>query len=402
MRQPHGQPVLVGTKDSNRLDPVGLSGTGAFDEAWLQRLIHNHPECLPVEEIEPAFDELVPVCMELPTKHGPIDNLLMTPEGDLVLVEVKLWRNPEARRKVVAQALDYASCLFEMDYAELEQAALKGGFVGKDRPKRLYDVFAEHNPKEEAAFVDAVNANLKRGRALILVAGDGIRTEAVRLASLVQGHAGAHFTFALVELGVYRMPDGEGFLVLPRTLAQTEMISRAIVRIDDRRTFVVPDGRQPETPATAAPKPMAESMSADQFFEVLAKLNPSLPDKLRAFIARVEPLGVYSEFRKSLIFKWDPPEGKTISLGYIDRWGALWTQDVNLNAHHDLSHQYLEELAAAIGAEVRRPADGKKWDVMVGGHAPKITAFVDKLDRWAETMEYYLDRLKARIADQAR
>ena len=109
MRQYHGQPILIGTHESLRLEPVSLSNNGAtFNEAWLQRLIHDHPECLPVAEIEPAFDELVPVCMEMPTMHGPMDSLLMTTEGDLVLVEVKLWRNPEARRKVVAQGLDYA------------------------------------------------------------------------------------------------------------------------------------------------------------------------------------------------------------------------------------------------------------------------------------------------------
>lgn len=74
-----------------------------FDEAWLQRLIMHHPSLLPVDQIEPAFHSLVPICVELPTPSGYVDNLFVTPAGDIVLVECKLWRNPKARREVVAQ-----------------------------------------------------------------------------------------------------------------------------------------------------------------------------------------------------------------------------------------------------------------------------------------------------------
>ena len=62
-----------------------------------------------MDQIEPGIGRLIPVCMELPLSVGPVDNLLVTPEGNVVMVEVKLWSNPEARRKVVAQALDYAT-----------------------------------------------------------------------------------------------------------------------------------------------------------------------------------------------------------------------------------------------------------------------------------------------------
>jgi hypothetical protein len=79
-----------------------------YDEAWLQRLIMAHPRLLPVDQIEPAFADLVPICMELPTPSGYLDNLLVTASGDLALVECKLWRNPEARREVIGQIIDYA------------------------------------------------------------------------------------------------------------------------------------------------------------------------------------------------------------------------------------------------------------------------------------------------------
>ena len=55
-----------------------------------------------------VFSGPVPICTELNTPAGAIDNFLVTPKGLPVLVECKLWRNPEARREVVGQILDYA------------------------------------------------------------------------------------------------------------------------------------------------------------------------------------------------------------------------------------------------------------------------------------------------------
>jgi hypothetical protein len=116
-----GTPVLVAGAESKPLVRLRFAapGKGELDEAWLQRLIHAHPECLPVQEIEPGFEDLISVCMELPTRHGLIDNFLVSPAGDLAIVAAKLGRTPAARLMVVAQALDSASCLFELVLAVL-------------------------------------------------------------------------------------------------------------------------------------------------------------------------------------------------------------------------------------------------------------------------------------------
>ena len=52
---------------------------------------------------------------------GPIDNLLVTPAGLPVLVECKLWRNPQARREVVGQILDYAKELSRWSSSDLQR-----------------------------------------------------------------------------------------------------------------------------------------------------------------------------------------------------------------------------------------------------------------------------------------
>ena len=83
----------------------------------MQKFIFEHHQALPIGEIEPAFGPLIPVCRELPTEVGPIDLLFINPTGLLTLVECKLWKNPQARREVVGQILDYATEMSRWSYS---------------------------------------------------------------------------------------------------------------------------------------------------------------------------------------------------------------------------------------------------------------------------------------------
>jgi hypothetical protein len=135
-----GSPVLVdlgGEGVSLERVPLTSGVLGQFNEAWLQNLVHTTPACLPISEIEPGLGRFMPICREFRTPHGYIDNLLMTPAGDIALVETKLFRNPEARRLVLAQVLEYAMAVFRMDFAAFEQEALRGQFSPKAKPASL-------------------------------------------------------------------------------------------------------------------------------------------------------------------------------------------------------------------------------------------------------------------------
>ena len=380
---------MVTGSTSRTLDRELIGGTeGRHDEQWLQRLIHQHPTCLPMDQIEPGLPALVPVCMELPLSSGYLDNLLMTPEGDIVIVEVKLFRNPQARREVIAQALDYASSLFGMTYTDLEEAVLQSDFGRTDKPTRLYGIFPEANTLDEAAFVDAVNTNLKTGRIVVLVAGDGIRTDAEDLVNGLQSHAGFHFTFALVELAVFQGAVSDDLMVVPRTLAKTCMIERGIVRIDDQRSEVV----SAPTESTAIGAATPQSISSEQFFEAMRELSPDLPATLQGFIAKCAAIGVYPEFRRSLNFKWDAPTGRTVNLGYVLRNGPLWTDATNTDDPL-MAQMYLDDLAARFGGSVVRRDSGNMY-VVVDGKAPSIENLTDHLDGWITAIEKLQDRIR--------
>lgn len=85
-------------------------------------------------------------------------------------------------------------------------------------------------------------------------------------------HAGFHFTFALVELGVWRSPDTEDVMVVPSTLAQTYGIERGIVRIDDQRSEIVEFLEAPKRRVASD----RETITSQQFFDSIRGRHPEV------------------------------------------------------------------------------------------------------------------------------
>lgn len=224
--------VLVRDGGSQTLAPISLQpGTGAaFSEAWLRNCLFTHPEAIPVQEIEPTFAPLIPICTELDTRQaGYIDALFANHLGLLTIAEFKLWRNPEARREVIGQILDYARVLRHWSYADLQREVSRT--LKRHGENALFElVRARHPGLDEASFIDAMSRNLRNGRFLLLLIGDGIREGVEAIAEYVQAHAGLHFTFGLVEVGVYDLGSGQR-LVQPRVLARTLIVNRSVVEL---------------------------------------------------------------------------------------------------------------------------------------------------------------------------
>lgn len=98
-----------------------LAPAGFPDEATLHSLVEEAPELLPLSG-EPG---IVIVGREVSVANGSIDLLAVEPTGRPVILEIKLARNSEARRAVVAQALSYAAYLKGLDVETLEQGPLR-------------------------------------------------------------------------------------------------------------------------------------------------------------------------------------------------------------------------------------------------------------------------------------
>lgn len=87
------------------------------DEAALHDLVEETPQLLPLA----GNPQLVVVGREVRLGSGSADLLAIEPSGRPAVIEVKLARNAEARRAILAQALAYAAFLAGLSLAELEE-----------------------------------------------------------------------------------------------------------------------------------------------------------------------------------------------------------------------------------------------------------------------------------------
>jgi Domain of unknown function (DUF4268) len=225
----YSRPVVVGQSGTPTiLERVPLAnGEGSqFTEQWLQRVLFECPESLPANDVDPHIGPLIPICMEIETGAGPADILYVTPTGQLVLVETKLWRNPEARRAVVGQILDYAKQLTSWTFDILEEkASLAAGTPSGHLLACLKQRFPE---ADEAVFVDGVGRSLSTGDFLLLIVGDGIRIGAESLVSFLERFGHMRFGLGLIEVAAFRLSNGD-FLLQPRVLAKTEVLQRTVL-----------------------------------------------------------------------------------------------------------------------------------------------------------------------------
>ena len=93
-------------KDAKKIDKSIIN-----KEDYLQKYIYDNPETIPLYEI----NENLRICIlarEVPTNSGAIDGLGIDQDGNLYIIETKLYKNPD-KRLVVAQVLDYGASLWK-------------------------------------------------------------------------------------------------------------------------------------------------------------------------------------------------------------------------------------------------------------------------------------------------
>lgn len=324
-------PFILDEKAEGRmLHPVD-EGSKQFSEAWLQSVLHSHPEILPAAAIEPIYAPLVSIGREIATKAGPIDNLFVSHHGYLTLVETKLWRNPEARREVVAQAMDYAHALSQWSYDDLDAAAKKSSKKGKEGGEGLHELVARQLgpvPGGKDFFVESIEKNLRLGRFLVLVVGDKIRESAVDIASYVNRHPGLALNMALVELQCFHL-EGKGgwpLVIVPRVVKRSEIVERSVVEVTivEGKAAKVSVGRQ----ASEAPAEIRRGgvLTEDAFWALLRKSDPKSFPAAKGLIdsARGRPGILLDSTAASLVVKFDDEKtGRVISLFHLKNSGIL-------------------------------------------------------------------------------
>jgi hypothetical protein len=396
MNTQYANPLII--SPDNQVSPLQkllLSGDkSAYNETFIQKLAFAHPQCLPVNEIDRAFEGLIPVCMELNTSAGPLDILYVTPKGRLAVVEAKLWRNPEARRKVIGQVLDYAKELSHWDYEDLQREVSRA--TGR-KGNVLYQIVADLFPEtDEALFVDEVTRTLADGRFMLLILGDGIREGVAAIAQFLEQVGTLEFVFGLVELALFRCPD-QSLLVQPRVLAKTTIFNRVVVNVARDRARV-------ETPAETEEE--AELLPYEKFYlafwpELMAELKLDDPS---------QPLP-RTQLSKggNIFFPMPPPGGHawlTCYFSQADKGCGVFLTFTRGTFGDELYKGLLEQRAdidSEIGLELAWQSDGSKHkiayrhrfgDLFADANRPQIKVFfTDTINRFVNAFRHRLERL---------
>lgn len=205
----------------------------SFVEDWLQTTLAAHPQLLPMEEIDPSSGKFIPLCRELRLpklgSHVSLDLLGVTPHGRLVLIECKLWRNPQARREVVAQILEYASLLRRWSYSDLTERVSKA--TGRGGLNPLYEIAREGGcVLSEAVFCDTVARSLRTSDFHLIIAGDGIREDTGVISTYI---ADMGVRLALIEVRLWRSNRGNTLITSSVPFRSEVIRQRVLVDLND-------------------------------------------------------------------------------------------------------------------------------------------------------------------------
>ncbi|MES0022088.1 MULTISPECIES: hypothetical protein [unclassified Mesorhizobium] len=203
----------------------------AYDEHWLQGLLFRHPELIMADRLEGSFGDVVPLCRELaiPRAGGTVfaDILGVARTGRLVIIECKLWRNPQARREVLAQILEYAALLRRWSFGDLT-AGIKRKLATHE-PNPIFVAAKIRWPElEEAPFVDAVTRSLKLGDFQLIIAGDGIRSDTHAIAEHLNSQGAGLAQLTLLEIQLWQAASGT-IVVLPIVPLRTKVLQQRVL-----------------------------------------------------------------------------------------------------------------------------------------------------------------------------
>lgn len=371
------------------LSPVSMD-TPPYNEEWLQRLIQHNPDLIPAVDVEACFSTLVPVLMEFGLPSGSLDNFFITPDGYPVLVEVKLWKNQESRRKVVTQILEYAKDFASLKYSDINTEYVKKNPAIRGRDNPLYDMVASYAPDTpiEAVFVDRVSRNLREGRFLLLIVGDGIREELTALSEYLLHHS-LRYAFGLVQIKFFELPNGQ-LIALPSVITKTQTIERHVTIVNLQDNLRVTD----KPAVVVSERTEKTSLSTDEFYERLSRVSPQAVTWVKDILTRMQDIPVELSLGHDSAALIAPLSGgESLILGKInirnslEFWGVP-NKKRKIYSWRDLSKKYLDAVSAAIPGSFVKTFESGHMDVYNTSSEKLLTleTFIGKEEQLVEAM----------------
>lgn len=203
-------PIIVSQsgKNATKLDKIAF---GLEDK--LQEYIYDNPESIPLYDIKDDIQLLI-LAREFATNSGPIDALGIDRDGEIYLVETKLYKNPD-KRTVVAQVLDYGAALWKA-HTDFDELLLRLNThtqkqFGLPVTAKIQDYFILSD-EELPAILGKLKYNLNEGNFKFVVLMDSLHDQLKDLILYVNQNS--KFDIYGVELEYYQHDSFE--IMIPR------------------------------------------------------------------------------------------------------------------------------------------------------------------------------------------
>ena len=217
--------IYVRTTDEN-IEPLEET---AFDtENELQRLIAEHPELLDGEQMRPGDPRrwlLIGREIGVPAAAGEgarwaLDHLLVDQDAKPTLVEVKRGWNPDIRRTVIGQVLEYVAHASETWTADKLRETFERGAVKRcrDPQEELATLLQSGADPDADAFWDNVATNLAANRLRLLIISDRIPDELARVVTFLNKQM-ADIEVLAVEIKSFKGNANQ--TLVPRVIGRT-------------------------------------------------------------------------------------------------------------------------------------------------------------------------------------
>jgi len=202
--------ILIRSKGSDSWEEVESVTYNA--EAEIQRLLSESPSLIPLDEVSQDASPLLVGVREfgLPGS-GSTDLLAFSADGDVAVIECKLDANPESKRKVIGQILEYGAFLWGMSYEELD------GKVQAREGRSLVDLVADAIGEEEwdaESFREEVSEALASGTFILVIAVDNINSELARTIRFINNCVAPGMSFVAIEMERFERAGVE--ILVPR------------------------------------------------------------------------------------------------------------------------------------------------------------------------------------------
>jgi hypothetical protein len=154
---------------------------------------------------------------EYSTNYGNIDVLFITKDADIIIIETKLIRNPEAIRSVVAQLVGYIKSMSMEGVDKLLES------VNNNKLK------LDNDFKLSEKFISVLSKNISHGNIYGIIVGDDIHPNLLGLIDSIQSAPHLSFHLNLIKIESYLFDNN--IIISAFNIESTKEIERSVINI---------------------------------------------------------------------------------------------------------------------------------------------------------------------------